>query len=106
MVLLSGSLVFWRLEGLEPRVKGLLALHSPDSPGEAQLAATAGKQLPGQVTVANQVAVLGPISEDVWLGCSALPGWRHMESIVRKEPLRPLLRRFWLKSVLFVGPWP
>ena len=60
LALCCGSLVFYRMEGFEPRVQGLA------SQGEVEV-------FPGSVTFGNQVAFLGTVGLEPSLG--ALPRW-------------------------------
>ena len=104
MALLSGSLVFWRMPCLEPRVNGLLSPTyglEPSEKGQPRHADIADLLSPvrracksGVATLANQVAFLGPIYEDVWPGCGRLPGFKDMGPIIQNAPLRPTPAEF------------
>lgn len=84
MALLTGSLVFSRPKGLELRVPGLLGEKSPlpSTFGNVQ-----GVEHEALTALANQVAFLGPISAEVWPGCTALPGVAKWATLVKKPPL-------------------
>ena len=83
MALVCGSLVFWRPEGLEPSVEGLLPAGDDAESAEP----TSSLLMPGARTLANQVAVLGSICEDVFPGCRALPHWSKLQDEIRGSAL-------------------
>ena len=70
LALSCGSLVFYRRNGLEPRVQHLLQASEED------------ESIPGRRTLANQVAVLGPLDEANFPGCTSLPGWSDLQSVI------------------------
>ena len=100
MALTTGSLVFWRPAEFEGKVDGLFR---PDSPLPAaqpskRLALSQGdlgaraqdmsSHAKGVNTLANQVAVLGPITAQVWPGCDELPRFWDLRQVVSISPIR------------------
>ena len=82
VALLVGSLIFWQGEGCEPRVVGL---KGPTSPVHGVESAKMVAQ--GLPTLHNQVAFLGPVSDDVWPECASLPAYGALQALLRGRGL-------------------
>ena len=87
VALLVGSLIFWQGEGCEPRVVGLKGLSSPVH--------DVGKMdAQGLPTLHNQVAFLGPVSDEVWPECASLPAYGALQALLRGRGLRSCAAAF------------
>ena len=95
MALACGSLVFWRPDGLEPSVPGLLPALDGDGPSDS---------IPGERTLANQAAVLGGLGEAAFPGCSLLPRWAGVQDLLKPGALRPHPALFWSDSTCVRRP--
>ena len=87
VALLVGSLIFWQGEGCEPRVVGLKGLSSPVH-GVDKMDAQ------GLPTLHNQVAFLGPVSDEVWPECASLPAYGALQALLRGRGLRSCAAAF------------
>ena len=87
VALLVGSLIFWQGEGCEPRVVGLKGLSSPVH-GVDKMDAQ------GLPTLHNQVACLGPVSDEVWPECASLPAYGALQALLRGRGLRSCAAAF------------
>lgn len=83
--LLTGSLLFWRPAGLEPRVPGLAASDEVDPGGSAPKRGGRGAE---EAVLANMAAFLGALSETKWPGGVATPGFAAKKRLLQQEGLR------------------
>ena len=89
VALLVGSPIFWHGEGCEPRVVGLKRPTSPVHGVES-----AKMVVEGLPTLHNQVAFLGPLSDDVWPECASLPAYGALQTLLRRRGLRSCAAAF------------
>ena len=93
MALTCGSLVFYRRSDIEQSANGLFwCLDDPEDVSSGS--EPRPLSLPGHRTLANQISVLGTLTEDLFPGCSALPRWASMQEAICREPLWPTLSLF------------
>ena len=81
MALVCGSLVFYRIDGVEPIVLGLENTNSDDHVAPEH-------HVLGIRTLRNQVAVLGPITSAFYRRCGDLPQWPQVCDVVSGRALR------------------
>ena len=89
VALLTGSLIFWQDEGCEPRVLGLKGHSSP-----VQGLARKNMDVQGLPTLHNQVAFLGPVSDEVWPECASLPAYVALQPLLSRRGLRSCAAAF------------
>ena len=99
VALLTGSLIFWQDEGCEPRVVGLRGPTSPVHGVES-----ANMVVQGLPTLHNQVAFLGPVSDEVWPECALLPAYGPLQSLLRRRGLRSCAAAFLADGTLVPRP--
>lgn len=97
MALVCGSLVFYRIDGVEPIVLGLENTDSDDHVAPEH-------HVLGIRTLRNQVAVLGPITSAIYPRCGDLPHWQQVYDVVSGRALRERSCDFFADAVYVRRP--